>query len=73
MAEVRIYARIAAEWRQRIESGELRADDPLPPIGELARRYGVSRDSVQHAYQVLQAEGLIRRVPGRGYFCGSQD
>jgi hypothetical protein len=43
---------------RRIEAGEWAADDPLPPVGELAARYGVSRSTVNRAMRVLAGEGL---------------
>lgn len=68
------YQRIAEELRQAV----LRAADSevrLPTEAELARRYGVSRQTVRRAYQELVVDGLVTRTPGRGTFAaggGSQ-
>jgi len=45
----------------------------LPPIGELRRKHGHSRQTVTKAMRVLQDEGLIYRVPGLGYYAAEED
>jgi DNA-binding GntR family transcriptional regulator len=64
----RIYLRIAAEIRGRIEAGDLKAGQPVPSITTLCQEWGVARETASHALQVLEAEGLVRRYPGRGYY-----
>ena len=36
--------------------------------GDLAQEWGVARETAAHAMSVLEAEGLVRRYPGRGYY-----
>jgi len=64
----RIYLRIAADVRARIEAGGLEAGQPAPSITALCQEWGVARETAAHALQVLEAEGLVRRYPGRGYY-----
>jgi GntR family transcriptional regulator len=64
----RIYVRIAASIRARIEADELKAGQPVPSITLLCQEWGVARETAAHALQVLEAEGLVRRYPGRGYY-----
>jgi DNA-binding GntR family transcriptional regulator len=64
----RIYLRIAAAVRERIEAGELTPGQPAPSITSLCQEWGVARETAAHALQVLEAEGLVRRYPGRGYY-----
>ena len=64
----RVYVRIAAGLRRRIESGELAPGEPVPSITTLTQEWGVARETAAHALQVLEAEGLVRRYPGRGYY-----
>ncbi|GAA5149581.1 FadR/GntR family transcriptional regulator [Pseudonocardia eucalypti] len=47
-----------------IFSGELRGGEKLPPEGELARQFGVSRTTVREALRSLATEGLISKTPG---------
>ena len=64
----RIYVRIAAQLRQRIEAGELAAGQPVPSITTLTQEWHVARETAAHALATLEAEGLVRRYPGRGYY-----
>jgi GntR family transcriptional regulator len=52
----------------RIESGELEPGEPVPSITTLTQEWDVARETAAHAPQVLEAEGLVRRYPGRGYY-----
>ena len=64
----RVYVRIATGLRRRIESGELAPGEPVPSITTLTQEWGVARETAAHAPQVLEAEALVRRYPGRGYY-----
>jgi DNA-binding GntR family transcriptional regulator len=64
----RIYVRIAASIRARIEADELKPGQPVPSITSLCQEWGVARETAAHALQVLEDEGLVRRWPGRGYY-----
>lgn len=47
-----------------IIDGSLTAGAPLPPEGELAVNFGVSRLTMREAVRLLQAQGVIVQVPG---------
>ena len=64
----RIYLRIAADVRARIEAGKPGPGQPAPSITALSQEWGVARETAAHALQVLEAEGIVRRYPGRGYY-----
>ena len=64
----RLYVRIAAGIRGLIESGELAPGEPVPSITSLVQEHGVARQTASKALQLLEDEGLTRRVPGLGYF-----
>jgi GntR family transcriptional regulator len=50
---------------EQIQSGGLVAGQRLGGERELAVEYGVSRSSLRQALAALEAEGVVRRVPGR--------
>ena len=64
----RVYLRIAADIRARIEAGEVKPGQPAPSITALCQEWGVARETAAHGLQVLESEGLVRRYPGRGYY-----
>jgi GntR family transcriptional regulator len=68
MPDPRAYRRLAALLREQITSGVLTPGAQLPAIGVLRRQHGHSRQTVAKAMGVLQAEGLVCRWPGLGYF-----
>ncbi len=60
--------RIADELGSAIRIGELRPGEQLPSERSLAEQYGVARGTVQQAFSILQAEGLVVAEHGRGVF-----
>jgi DNA-binding transcriptional regulator YhcF (GntR family) len=61
------YARIAAELRARITSGDIPPDGLLPSVRALSETHGVARETVQRAMDQLRADGLIVSDMGHGY------
>lgn len=59
---------LVAYVRRRIENGELKAGDKLPPERELAQLIGVSRPSVRAGLQSLIAVGVVESRRGAGTF-----
>ena len=66
VAGVSRYPGIAADLRARILGGEWEPGATMPRMADLARRYGVNRDTVARAVAILEAEGLVWAVPRRG-------
>jgi GntR family transcriptional regulator len=66
------YAQIEDQLAARIESGELREGERLPPERDLAGGLGVSRMTVRQALSSLAARGLVERGVGRGTFVARQ-
>ncbi len=54
--------------RARIETGQLRPGDRLPPERELAQQIGVSRPSVRAGLRSLGAMGVVQTRHGSGTF-----
>jgi DNA-binding FadR family transcriptional regulator len=59
---------VARTLRRKIVTGELRADDPLPPEDQLMAELRVARTTVREALRILESEGLliVRRGAGGG-------
>jgi DNA-binding GntR family transcriptional regulator len=62
------YAMLARTLRGAILQGRYADGARLPTEAELATEYRVSRQTVRRAFHDLVAEGMVRRVPGRGTF-----
>lgn len=54
-----LYLQMAEALRRRIATGELAPGDRLPPVRELARRWGCTPGTVSRAYAELRREGLV--------------
>ena len=54
---------IARQLRDRIVRGELPAGEPLPGHRQLARQYRVAPSTVEAAFELLAADGLLTGVP----------
>ncbi|GLZ76008.1 transcriptional regulator [Actinorhabdospora filicis] len=63
-----IYRQIADDLRADIRTGAFGPGDRLPSESDLVARYGVNRRTVQHAFGLLIAEGLVYSEHGSGRF-----
>ena len=66
--ETPIYRQVYGKIKSAIHSRELSRGERLPPTRELAGLLGLNRTTVAAAYELLEAEGLIRGHVGRGSF-----
>lgn len=61
---------MAVDARRRLDAmlhdGSLRPGQRLGGERDLAVQLGISRSTLRHALGALEADGLVRRVPGRG-------
>ncbi len=62
------YQQLARELSDRVLKDKTDADGRLPYERDLAREYGVSRCTVRSALEILESQGLVRRVRGWGTF-----
>lgn len=62
------YQQLAGKIRQAIAAGQYAADDKLPSLKRFTQETGLAQGTVQKAIKLLEAEGLIYTVNGRGTF-----
>ncbi len=67
-SDVPLYQQLFRHFGQLIASGSLAAGERLPATRELAGQLGLNRTTISAAYELLEAEGLIRGEVGRGSF-----
>jgi DNA-binding FadR family transcriptional regulator len=63
-----LHLSVQDRLKEYIAANKLGCGDPLPPEGELARRLGVSRNSVREAVKGLESLGVIESRRGIGVF-----
>ncbi|MFE6678592.1 GntR family transcriptional regulator [Streptomyces sp. NPDC057729] len=59
---------IADDLRQQITAGRILPSERLPSEAALADRYKVSTVTLRRALAVLQTEGLVEKIQGKGNF-----
>ena len=63
-----IYDQIYSQIKAQIISGELKEDDALPSIRNLAKDLRISVVTTKRAYDELEREGFIYTVAAKGCF-----
>lgn len=62
------YVQVANALRQRIQSRQIPPGRRIPSLTELEQEFGVARDTLRKATQLLKDEGLVESVKGMGIF-----
>ena len=68
-----IYAQIYTQVKNCIISGELSPGDALPSIRALAKDLRISVITTTRAYDELERDGFIDRVPGKGCYVAEKN
>ncbi len=63
-----LYQSLYRQVREEIVAGRLEAGAKLPSIRQMVRDAGVSRTTVETAYEELCADGLVSCIPQSGYY-----
>lgn len=63
-----IYEQICRAVCSEITRGVLKENDRIPPSRILAQQLGLNPNTVAKAYQILERDGIIYTVAGRGSF-----
>lgn len=67
------YQQVAAILREQILSGKIPPRRPIPSITTLQQTYGIARNTVRKAIDLLANEGLVVVRPGWGTFVVPED
>ena len=70
---VPIYQQIADSLRTDILDGRLKEGEYLPSIRGLAKELKISVITTMKAYELLEEEGMVTAVQGKGYTVNAQD
>ena len=68
-----IYEQIYTQIKNSIISGELSPGDALPSIRALAKDLRISVITTTRAYDELERDGFIDRVPGKGCYVAEKN
>jgi len=63
-----IYEQIKTQMKREIFAGNLRPNDPLPSIRDLATELLINPNTVARAYRELEMEGFIYTRKGKGCY-----
>lgn len=69
-----IYQQVKENLRRLMVSGAIKEGEKLPSVRALASSLAINPNTIQRAYEALEAEGYLYSVPGKGSFAaaGSQ-
>ncbi len=62
------YFQLANILREKIENGEFPAQDVIPSERQLEEQYNLSRPTIRQAIDLLERQGYLYRVHGKGTF-----
>lgn len=62
------YQQLADGILNAIKLGKIDGNEVLPSINELSFMLEISRDTAEKGYRNLRAQGIIKSIPGKGYF-----
>lgn len=63
-----IYVQIQDGIKEQIATGVLLPGDKLPSVRELAASLAINPNTIQRAYKLLELDGWIATIPGKGCF-----
>ena len=72
-SRVPIYDQITSNIMRLKSLGVLKEGDKLPSVRSLAMKLGINPNTVQKAYNILESEGVIYSVSGKGSFIAEND
>ena len=71
-SRVPIYEQLRKNVIKLATIGLLKENEQLPTVRSLAKQLGVNPNTVQKAYQLLEHEGIIDSIAGKGSFISQE-
>lgn len=68
-----IYEQVKDGLRHLVVTGAIQTGDRLPSVRALASSLAINPNTIQRAYESLEAEGYLYTVAGKGSFSAPQD
>lgn len=63
-----VWLQLAAVLIARIGRGDYQPNRPIPSITQLVQEFGLARGAVRKSVALLEAQGYVRTVPGKGSY-----
>ena len=63
-----IYEQVRDNLRRLMVSGAIHEEEKLPSVRSLASNLAINPNTIQRAYESLEAEGYVYSIPGKGSF-----
>ena len=63
-----IYEQVRDNLRRLMVSGAIQEGEKLPSVQSLASNLAINPNTIQRAYESLEAEGYVYSIPGKGSF-----
>ena len=63
-----IYEQVRDNLRRLMVSGAIQEGEKLPSVRSLASNLAINPNTIQRAYESLEAEGYVYSIPGTGSF-----
>jgi GntR family transcriptional regulator len=73
LAPIPRYRQIAGIIRERIESGQIEPQRPVPSEVQIENEFGVARATARRAVALLREWDLVVTVPGLGTYVKPKD
>ena len=67
-SRIPIYEQLCNKITELILKGELKPNDKIPSVRELAKELGVNPNTVSKAFGILERDKIIYSLAGRGSF-----
>lgn len=68
-SEKPIYLQIVHSIKKEIKEGKIKEGEKLASENYFCKKYYISRNTVRQALDILEKEGVIKKIKGKRKFC----